>query len=106
MHALPHRLTVFHARAAEKTIMTDLDYALPTKTGDLAVLKARVAGLMIACPVTQDNPFDCPLKSVRMLPLHERYRWLGTLHPDQVRGCLDQHGACILRKEQETHEPA
>ncbi len=86
--------------------MPNLDYDLPTKTGDLAVLKARVAGLMIACPVTQDNPFDCPLKSVRLLPLRERYRWLETLQPDQLRGFHAQHCACIQRKEQENHEPA
>jgi|GEM_PF-2269727 len=86
--------------------MTDLDYALPTKTADHSLVKARVAGLMIACPVTQDNPFDCPLKSVRQLPLRERYRWLDSLRTDQLHEFLTQHGKCIMRKECENHEPA
>jgi len=86
--------------------MPHLEYSLPTKSGDLASLKGRMAGLLVACPVTQDNPFDCPLKSVRQLPLRERYRWLDALRPDQMRTFLAQHGACIVRKEQENHEPA
>ncbi len=79
--------------------MPNLEYALPMKSGDLAYVKGRMAGLLVACPVTQDNPFDCPLKSVRQLPLRERFRWLDTLRPDQLRAFLNQHGACIVRKE-------
>ena len=86
--------------------MPHLEYALPTKSGDLASLKSRMAGLLVACPVTQDNPFDCPLQSVRRLPLRQRYRWLETLRPDQMRAFLNQHGTCIVRKERENHEPA
>jgi len=86
--------------------MPNLEYAIPAKSGDNALLKARVAGLLVACPVTQDNPFDCPLQAVRRQPLRERYRWLEALHPDQLRGFLDQHAACIVRKETENHEPA
>jgi len=86
--------------------MPSLEYALPAKSGDPAHLKGRMAGLLVACPVTQDNPFDCPLRSVRRLPLRERYRWLETLRADQTRTFLAQHGACLARKEQEDHEPA
>ena len=86
--------------------MANLEYALPSKSGDLAHLKGRMAGLLVACPVTQDNPFDCPLKSVRLLPLRERYLWLETLRAEQMRTFLAQHGECIVRKEQENHEPA
>jgi hypothetical protein len=86
--------------------MPNLEYALPAKSGDRAYLKSRVAGLLVACPVTQDNPFDCPLRAVRQQPLRERFRWLESLRPDQLRGFLDQHAACITRKEAENHEPA
>ena len=86
--------------------MPNLEYALPAKSGDLAQLKGRMAGLLVACPVTQDNPFDCPLRFVRRLPLRERYRWLECLRADQMRTLLAQHGECLNRKEQENHEPA
>jgi hypothetical protein len=106
MHVFQYRLAVLHARTAEENTMSKLEYALPAKSGDIASQKSRMAGLLVACPVTQDNPYDCPLKSVRQLPLRERYRWLDTLRPDQMRGFLKQHNDCIVRKEQENHEPA
>lgn len=86
--------------------MSHLEYALPAKTGDIANMKARVAGLIVSCPISQDNPDDCPLHAVRRLPLHERYHWLESLKPEQMRNFLNQHAVCIVRKEQESHEPA
>jgi len=86
--------------------MTELEYSRPGKSGDITRIKARVAGLLVSCPVTQDNPPDCPLRAVRRLPLRARYRWLDDLPPGRMKQLLEQHGECIVRKERENHEPA
>lgn len=86
--------------------MPELEYALPDHAGELQRLRARAAGLLVACPLSQDNPFDCPLRSVRQRPMHERYLWLDSLPPPQLCGLIDQHSACLARKESERHEPA
>ena len=86
--------------------MSPMEYSLPVKSGEIAQMKGRAAGLVISCPVTQDNPDDCPLHVVRQLPLGERYRWIGTLLPEQMKKLLDQHSECIVRKEQAEREPA
>ncbi|HTL66085.1 MAG TPA: hypothetical protein VL200_00345 [Lacunisphaera sp.] len=86
--------------------MPELEYALPDHAGELRRLRARAAGLLVTCPLSQDNPFDCPLRSVRLRPMRERYRWLDSLAPAQLSGLIAQHTDCLLRKENERHEPA
>ena len=86
--------------------MANLEYSLPNKSGDRANLKVRAAGLIVACPVSQDNPAICPLRAVRHLSLRERYRWLDSLEPLQLRRLLEQHAECIVTREHSDHEPA
>ncbi len=99
-------MEVFGAGNGQKTTMPNLEYALPVKSGDLAQMKVRATGLLVACPHSQDNPYDCPLHAVRERPLRERYHWLESLQPGQLKKLLDQHSECILRKEQMDREPA
>jgi len=85
--------------------MSHLERSLPVKAGGNTHLRGRAAGLIISCPVCQDNPADCPLHAVRQLSLRERYRWLEALPPEQMRKLLDQHSECIRRKELAAGEP-
>jgi hypothetical protein len=86
--------------------MATLEYALPPKSGDAALLKSRTMGLLVACPIRQDNPPDCPLHALRQQPLRERYRWLNELPPAQVQSLMAQHSECFNRKTQDEDEPA
>jgi hypothetical protein len=86
--------------------MSNFEYALPPKSGEAALLKSRLTGLLMACPIGQDNPPDCPLHALRQQPLCERYRWLGNLPRSQMNGLVEQHTECYARKVQAEHEPA
>jgi hypothetical protein len=86
--------------------MATLEYALPPKSGEAALLKSRTMGLLVACPLLQDNPVDCPLHALRRQPLRERYRWLNELPPTQVQRLLEQHAECFNQKNRQGDEPA
>jgi hypothetical protein len=86
--------------------MATLEYALPPKSGEAALLKSRMMGLLVACPIHQDNPADCPLHALRGQALRERYSWLNELPPLQVQRFMQQHCECFTRKTQEGDEPA
>ena len=86
--------------------MATLEYAFPPKSGDAALFKSRIMGLLVACPIHQDNPADCPLHALRTQPMRNRYSWMNELPPLQVQCLMEQHGACFARKSQEENEPA
>jgi hypothetical protein len=51
-------------------------------------------GLLVACPVTQRNPDDCPLHEVRQRPMRERFEWLKQLSADECGALIGRHLAC------------
>lgn len=86
--------------------MANLEYALPPKSGEAALVKARLTGLLMACPIGQDNPPDCPLHALRQQPVRDRFLWLGHLPRSQMNGLLEQHTECYARKVHHEPEPA
>ena len=57
---------------------------------------ARLAmhGRILRCPV-QNNPEDCPLHTVRQLPVEQRIAWLDERSDEEVVALFRQHIDCL-----------
>lgn len=58
----------------------------------------RVAGLLAACPASQDNPAECPLSQARRLSGLDLISWLFALTHQQVVAIENAHTACYRQK--------
>ena len=60
---------------------------------------ARLAmhGRILRCPVGE-NPRDCPLHTVRQLPIEERITWLKSKTDEEVVALYEQHIDCLNEK--------
>lgn len=55
----------------------------------------RVMGFAIACPYSQDNPAQCQLCDVRMLPMAERVEWVRGLSSGELHQVTTGHEECL-----------
>lgn len=60
---------------------------------------ARLIGLVMACPLQQDNPSDCPLHKIRQLPVKERFIWVKSRAQKEALEILRQHSICLRQKQ-------
>lgn len=60
---------------------------------------ARLFGLIMACPVKQDNPSDCPLHKIRQLPVKERIIWVKSRTHQETLDILEHHSFCLRQKQ-------
>lgn len=58
--------------------------------------EARYAihGRILRCPMG-DNPADCPLYEIRLLPVEERIAWLESKTDDEVEALYSFHLRCL-----------
>ena len=54
-------------------------------------------GRILRCPI-ENNPDDCPLHTVRQLPIGERVAWLKSKTDDEVVALYVQHIDCLNKK--------
>lgn len=61
--------------------------------------EARYAmhGRILRCPLG-DNPADCPLCEIRLLPVEERIAWLESKTDDEVEALYSFHLRCLDKK--------
>lgn len=55
---------------------------------------AQLVALTMACPVEQNNPADCPLNTIRQLPLKERFEWAKSRTPEEAKSIFERHLSC------------
>ena len=75
----------------------------PDKSKEAQAARFAMHGRILRCPV-ENNPVDCPLHTVRQLPVEERIAWLESKTDDEVVALYAQHIDCLnekatLRKE-------
>jgi hypothetical protein len=58
-----------------------------------------LVGLLVACPFNQDNPDNCPLHHLRLLPMAKRIEWLDQLADEDVLILRTNHQHCLHVKE-------
>jgi len=61
-------------------------------------LRAAVLELAECCPVTQCNPNDCPLFSLRKMTRRKRLQCLNALAEDDVAFLVAYHHICLTTK--------
>ena len=66
---------------------------------ELADLVARdfcghLVGLAMECPVTKNNPPDCQLHQIRLLPLAKRWEWARSRTRAEAEEILSCHLCC------------
>lgn len=84
-----------------------MDFPIPSSTqDDLASLIAYAFGLCMACPWNQDNPPDCPLHELRLLPYAHRLAWIKACTREQLLALCQHHCACLRSKETKAPPPA
>jgi len=61
--------------------------------------EVRIAmhGRILRCPMG-DNPTDCPLYKVRLLPMMERLEWLNSKSDLELTALLSYHVKCFRKK--------
>lgn len=57
----------------------------------------QLVELAVACPVKRDNPDDCPLHELRMLPMAGRFEWAKTRTREEAKAILAAHASCPHR---------
>ena len=65
---------------------------------DIADLKTVLFGLAVECPMG-NNPSDCQIHHIRLLPMQERYEWVEKLSNEQCVEYYEYHKKCLARKE-------
>ena len=60
----------------------------------------RLVGLAMECPVTKNNPTDCSLHEIRLLPLAKRWAWAKSRTSEEAKEILSCH-LCCRRMRQE-----
>ena len=63
-----------------------------------AELRASILELAECCPVTQCNPKDCPLFSLRKMAKRKRLRLLKALTEDDLAFLAAYHHICLTTK--------
>lgn len=66
-------------------------------------LVARAFALCVACPLNQDNPADCPLHTIRHMPVTERFAWVKQASDMRLSELCDHHCSCLTEKERALH---
>lgn len=59
--------------------------------------RAGMHGRILRCPLG-NNPKDCPLHDVRILPLEERIMWLDSKTDEEMVKLFILHTHCLERK--------
>jgi hypothetical protein len=71
--------------------------------GSVEDLRARVFGLLVACPLddrgTGAASQSCTLESARQLPLRERAAWVKSLSIEELKRILAEHDECFKSLE-------
>ena len=57
-------------------------------------MRARVAKLVVECPVSRSNPTMCPLSFVREKPMAARVSWVDALRDDDIEFLSGYHKVC------------
>jgi hypothetical protein len=75
------------------------DVSFYAKTHEYRMNEARYAmhGRILRCPLG-DNPEDCPLHDIRLLPVDERIVWLESKSDDEVDALYCHHLHCLDKK--------
>lgn len=58
-------------------------------------LLAAAQELTAACPLSQCNPEDCPLYTLRKLPIRKRLQWLSELSESDLAYLTTYHSTCM-----------
>jgi hypothetical protein len=68
-----------------------------TKAEKAQTARLAMHGRILRCPV-DNNPDDCPLHTVRQLPIEKRIAWLKSKSDDEVVALYAQHIDCLDEK--------
>lgn len=69
----------------------------PNRSEEAQAARLAMHGRILRCPV-DNNPEDCPLHTVRQLPIEERIAWLKAKTDDEVVALYAQHIDCLDAK--------
>lgn len=74
--------------------------ATPIDINDIEALKIFEYGLVMACPVNNNdpNPLSCPLHNVRLLSIAERFQWVDNLSEMKCVKVYKNFRRCSLSK--------
>lgn len=76
--------------------MEPVRYGWSDKT-EMSVARLALHGRVLRCPV-EDNPTDCPLHEIRLLPVESRIEWLNGKTEEQIDALYGYHIRCMDRK--------
>lgn len=71
-------------------------YGWSDKT-EVSVARLALHGRILRCPVAE-NPKDCPLYEIRLLPIEKRIEWLNSKSEEQVEALYSYHIRCMDKK--------
>lgn len=72
---------------------------MPTEVATIHDYTARLMGLAMVCPVSSENPTDCPLHEIRHLPLAQRFAWVKARTRQEAENLLSYHQHCCPRMQ-------
>jgi hypothetical protein len=67
----------------------------PPALADVDELKDKIHRLIVACPVTRDNPVGCQLHAIRQMSAHARAAWAASQTIDELQQIATRHHACM-----------
>jgi hypothetical protein len=77
-----------------------------TDDGTIPNWKARLAGLIFACPYDQGaGNTECEFRQIRRLNTAERMVFLGSISRDEALTLISKHDRCLGCKENQTSQP-
>jgi len=60
-------------------------------------VRVAMHGRILRCPLG-DNPEDCPLHAIRLLPIEKRIAWLDSKSDEEVIALFSYHVSCLDEK--------
>ena len=60
-------------------------------------VRVAMQGRILRCPLG-DNPEDCPLHAIRLLPVEKRVAWLDSKSDEEVIALFSYHVGCLDEK--------
>jgi len=75
----------------------DLNEMKTEKSEEAQTARLAMHGRILWCPV-EKNPADCPLFTIRQLPVEERIAWLKSKTDDEVVTLYAKHIDCLDKK--------
>ena len=68
-----------------------------TELSEKELARIYMQARLLRCPLG-NNPDNCPLHDIRLLPMDQRYDWLDRQSDDDVLQLFQHHNECVKRR--------